>query len=128
MKTFEELPIWQLSRKTNQELILKLKKCNDDSTGYLKNHILKTSGSVMDNIAEGFERGGNKEFVNFLSYSKGSLVELKSQLYRAFDFELINEEEFKTLTNQNALISSQITNFIQYLNKSQYQGSKFKRS
>ena len=91
MKTFEELPVWQLSRKLNIELIRTLKDINDLDTGFLKNHIFKTSGSVMDNIAEGFERSGNKEFINFLSISKGSLGELKSQLYRAYDFNLIEE-------------------------------------
>ena len=125
MKTFEELPVWQLSRKLNIELIRTLKDINDLDTGFLKNHIFKTSGSVMDNIAEGFERSGNKEFINFLSISKGSLGELKSQLYRAYDFNLIDDNALNCLLIRNNEIGIQITQFIQYLKRSDYRGSKF---
>lgn len=118
MKTFEDLPIWQLSRTLNKDLIMSFQYVDDSNTGYLKNHIFKTSGSVM-------ERSGNREFINFLSFSKGSLGELKSQLYRAYDFELINQDKLNVLMDQNANLAAQITNFMQYLKRSEFKGSKF---
>ncbi|MCE3294764.1 MAG: s23 ribosomal protein [Crocinitomicaceae bacterium] len=123
MRTLEELPIWQLSRVLNKELITILKSTDDFNTGYLKNHIFKTSGSVVNNIAEGFERSGNKELINFLSISKGGLGELKSQLDRAYDFCMIDENTLNHLLSKNNQISIQINQFILYLKRSE--GSKF---
>ena len=84
-KNFEDLDVWQKSRELNLKLFNLLSTHTDFKNGFLVNHIYKTSGSIMDNIAEGFERGGNKEFIQFLYYSKGSAGELRSHIYRAFD-------------------------------------------
>ena len=65
---FEDLNVWKLSRQLNMERFKMLSGKNDKEFGFLINHLFKTSGSIMDNIAEGVERGGNKEFINFLSY------------------------------------------------------------
>jgi len=61
--------------------------------------------ATQDNIAEGFDRSGNKEFVRFLTYSKGSAAEVKSQLYRAFDRKYIDQNEFENKCRSNALRS-----------------------
>ena len=125
IKRFEDLEVWQLSRNLNKELFEILKSKPQNTNGYLVNNVYKTAGSIMDNIAEGFERDGNKEFKQFLSISKGSSGEFKSQLYRAFDFNIITEKEFKTLFNKTHSVAKQLNSLMNYLKKSNYSGRKF---
>ncbi len=126
LSRFEDLKIWQESRLLNKCLFDLLLVQDDRKYGFLINHIFKTSGSIMDNIAEGFEREGNKEFIQFLSIAKGSAGELRSQIYRAMDLKLILEKDFDQLQSQLLSISSQISLFINYLKKSEFKGNKFK--
>ena len=81
----------------------------------------------MDNIAEGFDRDGNREFHNFLSYSKGSSSELKSQAYRAFDKQLITKEQFDKLSEMCEEEKNKIGAFMYYLRNSGYKGQKFNK-
>jgi four helix bundle protein len=85
-----------------------------------------SSGSIMDNIAEGFERGSKLEFINSLGYSKGEVGELKSQLYRSLDNKYITQEIFDNLYSKADLLTKKITAFISYLNSSDIKGQKFK--
>jgi len=126
VKQFEDLEIWKLSR------IL----CNDinkvaNNTELRKDYRLYgqidgSSGSIMDNIAEGFERNGNREFIQFLSISKASCGETRSQLYRVYDRNYITHEEFNKLKEQSVVLSKMIGGFINYLKKSNFKGSKYK--
>jgi four helix bundle protein len=124
-QNFRNMKVWKQSRKLNQELFEILKDKEDRNFGFLKNHMFKTAGSIMDNIAEGSERSGNKEFIHFLSISKGSVGELISQLYRAMDAGLISESEFKECEEKLVDISKQLMNFMKYLKQSDRKGAKF---
>jgi|TARA_R110000737_G_C14581099_1_gene485690 four helix bundle protein len=125
--TFEELKVWQTSRLLNKDLYQLLMEKDDRKFGFLVNHIFKTAGSVMDNIAEGHGRQGTKEFILFLSYSSGSADELRSQLYRAMDLELITNTEFEKMRRHCVDIVSQLNYFSNYLKQTEHRGNKFKR-
>jgi four helix bundle protein len=120
--TFEELDIWQLGREICQDVWDKFENSALGKDFELKNQMNRSSGSIMDNIAEGFERNGRKEFIQFLSYSKGSCGELRS-----FDRKHITEEEFEFLKEKTITESKKIGSFMSYLVKSENNGSKFNK-
>jgi four helix bundle protein len=125
IQRFEDLEVWKKARemcKFISELTQKEHFSRDFS---LKDQIKRSSGSVMDNIAEGFERGGNKEFINFLTYSKGSTGEVRSQSYRAYDYNYITEVELNTLIADSISLSERLGKFINYLKNSDFKGTKF---
>ncbi len=123
---FEELEIWKQARSlslkifqfTQREIFLKKYK--------FKDQIKSSAGSVMDNVAEGFERSSRLEFVNFLGIAKGSCGEVRSQLYRAMDQKFITESEFNEVYIQYEGLSAGITAFMNYLNQSDIRGQKFR--
>ena len=125
IKRFEDLEIWQDARKLSKEIILISKNTELNRDFKLKEQIKDSSGSVMDNIAEGFERNGNTEFRQFLSIAKGSAGETRSQLYRVFDNDYINEVHLNHLVSECEKLSIKIHNFITYLNKNDFKGTKF---
>lgn len=93
----------------------------------LKDQINRSAGSVMDNIAEGFGRGGNKEFVQFLSYALGSLAEVESQLIRAEDRQYLDDPTAMELRNRTRKLTGMIINFMTYLKNTDKRGPKFKK-
>ena len=125
-KSFEDIEVWQLAREFCKDIyrIIKYEGLNADYK--LKDQINGSSGSIMDNISEGYERDGNKEFIQFLSIAKGSAGEARSQLYRIFDRKYISEKEFLDLKQKAITISGKITNLMKYLKNSGYKGTKYK--
>ena len=125
---FEDLEIWKSARVICQKVrdITRLEHFKKDFS--LVDQIRRSSGSTMDNIAEGFERDGNKEFIYFLNVAKGSIGETRSQLYRALDYDYINQEEFDILIDLCLRESKQIKAFSQYLRNTEIKGQKFRNS
>jgi four helix bundle protein len=123
---FEDLEIWQDARELCK-MIRKLSMREPFNHDFrFRDQINSSSGSIMDNIAEGFERNGKKEFIQFLSISKGSCGETRSQAYRAFDASFISQEDLNDLLDRTKKLSIKIGNFINYLKNSPYQGTKYK--
>jgi len=125
-KSFEDIEVWQLAREFCNDIfkIMQYEGLKHDFA--LKDQINRSSGSIMDNIAEGFGRGGNKEFINFLSIAKGSSDESRSQLHRIFDRKYISDDEYQKLCNKTHEIANKIGGLITYLKKSNFKGTKFK--
>jgi four helix bundle protein len=126
IKEFEDIQAWQKARSFCAQIDQIVNEGKFARDFALRDQINRSSGSIMDNIAEGFERGGNKEFINFLSYAKGSAGESKSQLYRALDRNYISEEQFNAMSNDSTEIGRMIGGFMRYLQTSAYRGVKFK--
>jgi len=126
IKRFEDIISWQKARQLNKLIgdIIDLGKFKHIYK--LIDQIESSSGSIMDNIAEGFERGGNKEFTQFLYISKGSCGEFRSQLYRALDRNYLTQIEFDQLYNLAKDIIVLLQKLIDYLHKSEMNGTKFK--
>ena len=126
VKCFEDLKTWQMGRELCKE-VFRITNYELFSKDYrLKDQIKALSGSIMDNIAEGFERNGNKEFIQFLYIAKGSCGETRSQLHRALDYNYISEDEFNNLRDNTINISQAIGSFINYLKQSELKGSKYR--
>lgn len=125
IKQFEDLEIWQKARGLYQKIIVITKKEIVFKNFRFCSQIKEAAGSVMDNIAEGFERDSRLEFINFLSIAKGSCGEVQSQLYRALDEEYISIEEQAELITEYKVLGADIANFIRYLNHSEIKGQKF---
>jgi len=123
---FEDLEIWKNARELCKK-IRELSVSSSLSKDYsLKDQILRSSGSIMDNIAEGFERDGKKEFLQFLYIAKGSLGETRSQIHRCLDAKQFTEEQSENLIQHCYNLSGQIKHFINYLAKSGIEGTKKK--
>ena len=122
---FEDLEIWKEARRLAKEIHILSVTTELKNDFRLKAQIKDSSGSVMDNIAEGFERDGNLEFRQFLSIAKGSSGETRSQLYRVYDCSYIALETLESLRMDYERLSGKISNFITYLNKKDFKGIKF---
>ena len=122
---FEDLEIWKEARRLAKEIYLITVETDLKRDFRFRDQIKASSGSVMDNIAEGFERNGNLEFRQFLSIAKGSAGETRSQLYCVLDYNYIDVVKFEILKTDFENLSGKINNFISYLNKKDFKGTKF---
>jgi len=122
---FEDLEIWQLARDL-YKLVFKITSEEPFYRDFkFRDQIRDSSGSVSDNIAEGFERGGNKEFIQFLSVAKGSCGETRNQSYRAFDSGYISQEVLDDLLRRTETLARKTANLIKTLKTSEHKGVKY---
>jgi four helix bundle protein len=126
VRDFEELTIFQKARELSKKIYPVTNKDGFKSDYRFVQQIRAAAGSIMDNIAEGFERTGNKEFLNFLYIAKGSCGEVRSQLIRANDVGYLTPEEYNELYIECRKLSAGIMNFIKEIKASDITGAKYK--
>ena len=126
IKRFTDIVAWQKAREL-VKAIYGVTRTGAFSTDWgLKDQIQRAAVSICSNIAEGFERSGNKEFVNFLWIAKGSTGEVSSQLYNAKDCGYVDEVTFTDLQEQINLISAMLYNLIRSVKASSVKGERYK--
>ena len=126
VRDFEELAIFQKARELSKKIYPITQRGEFKYDTRFVQQIRAAVGSIMDNIAEGFERTGNKEFLNFLYIAKGSCGEVRSQLIRANDLGYMTKEECDELYTECRKLSAGIMNFIKEIRTSEYAGAKYK--
>jgi four helix bundle protein len=126
IKKFEEIFAWQKARDLNKLIGIYIDTGGFKNNFKLIGQIEGSAGSIMDNIAEGFERSGNREFLQFLYISKGSCGEFRSHLFRALDRNYISQEEFTTLYDHAREIIIMLQKLVDYLETSNFKGTKYK--
>jgi four helix bundle protein len=126
IEKFEDLEIWQLARIIYNKISPIVERLRIRREYRFSDQMKSSSGSVMDNIAEGFGRAGRLEFINSLGISTGETCELQSQLYRCLDDQVINTPEFEEIYNDTGKLKGKISTLVTYLNECEVKGLKFK--
>ncbi|NCB00521.1 MAG: four helix bundle protein [Clostridia bacterium] len=123
---FEDIEAWQLAREMTK-MIYAISNDGAFARDFgLRDQIRRASVSIMSNIAEGFERGGDKEFFQFVSLAKGSSGEVRAQLYVALDAGYIDQQTFSRLSDMATQINRMLAGLMKYLRSSELKGSKYK--
>ena len=124
---FEDIEAWQLGRELKR-LVYRCSKTGEFARDFaLKDQIRRAAISITANIAEGFEREGNREFIQFLSISKGSCGELQDHLYTALDESYVTQPQFDDLYRKAAEVGRKIGAFMNYLQRTEIRGRKFSK-
>ena len=126
IEKFQDIEAWKMARKVTK-MIYDISKQEGFSRDFaLCNQIRRASISIVSNIAEGFERNGDKEFLQFLSIAKASCAEVHAQLYVALDQEYIDDKQFEDISKDLGETSRIIGGLMKYLQQSELRGSKFR--
>jgi|SRR6267378_4999389 len=126
IKKFEDIESWKRARSLTKNIYQVTATGKFAHDFGLKDQIRRATVSILSNIAEGFERGGDKEFLQFLALAKGSCGEARAQLYVALDQEYISVIQFETLIHAATEVSQLISGFMKYLRDSTLRGSKYR--
>jgi four helix bundle protein len=128
VKYFEDLEVWKSARTLTRRIYDLTGKHAFSKDFGLRDQVRRASVSIMSNIAEGFERGGTQEFIQFLSIAKGSCGEVRCQLYIASDQDYLDKEEGVKLIDECRKLSIMINNFMGYLKEAGYKGAKYRKT
>ena len=126
IKYFEDLEVWKEARHLTRQVYQITQNSAFSKDFGLRDQIRRAAVSGMSNIAEGFERGGNREFLQFLYVARGSCGEVRSQLYVALDQGYISQGVFDGTMKSSKRLSVMMSNFISYLKNSPMKGQKYK--
>jgi len=126
IEKFEDIEAWKAAREITNLIYQVSSNGNFGKDFALVNQIRRASISIISNIAEGFERNGDREFIQFLTIAKGSCGEVRAQLYIALDQNYIDEKQFIFITGKLIEISRMLSGLMKYLQQSEFKGSKFK--
>jgi four helix bundle protein len=125
---FEKLEVWKASRCLASMVYRLSAEGGLAGDASLRNQLRRAAISVMSNIAEGFERNGNREFVQFLALAKGSCGELRSELFAALDGGYLTPTEFEELYALASETSRLLAGLLRYIRDSSFRGVKFRQS
>jgi len=126
IQKFEDILAWQKARELTREIYVHAKAGLFAKDFGLRDQIQRAAVSIMGNVAEGFDRGGDKEFIQFLSISKGSCGEVKSHLYVALDQQYVDATQFNQLSSSADGVGRLLAGFMAYQKQSDLRGRKFK--
>ncbi|HEY8559123.1 MAG TPA: four helix bundle protein [Pyrinomonadaceae bacterium] len=127
IERFEDLEIWQLSKSLANRIYDATSTSKFSQDYVLRDRVRRAAVSIFSNIAEGFERNGNKEFIQFLYIAKASCGEVRAQMTFAKDRNYISQNDFELVYKNLVSLSNQISGFIKYLRKCEIRGSKFNK-
>ncbi len=125
-KKFEDIESWKRARSLTKNIYQVTATGKFAHDFGLKDQMRRATVSILSNIAEGFERGGDKEFLQFLALAKGSCGEARAQLYAVLDQEYISVVQFETLIRPVTEVSQLISGLMKYLRESTLRGSKYR--
>ena len=127
IERFEDLEVWRLAKDVANQIydVTSFGKFSQDYV--LRDQIRRAVVSIFSNIAEGFERNGNREFLQFLSIAKASCGEVRAQLIFAHDRDYIPQEQFESLASNLISLSNQLAGFIKYLRQAEIKGIKYNK-
>lgn len=126
IKKFEDIESWKRARKLTKDIYTVTAQDKFSRDFGLRDQIRRATVSILSNIAEGFERGGDKEFLQFLGIAKGSSGEVRAQLYVALDLEYISAAQFEELAQAASEVSQLLSGFMKYLRESTLRGSRYR--
>ncbi|HST04213.1 MAG TPA: four helix bundle protein [Chloroflexia bacterium] len=126
IKRFEDMEVWKNARELSKAIYAVTSRREFAFDAALRDQMRRAAVSIVSNIAEGFERGSDKELKQFLIISKGSAGEIRAQLYVALDASYLPTDEFEELRKRTTDLSRMLAGFIRYLNQSNNEGSRLR--